>query len=523
MKVLIHKNSQTPLKVISTDSEEVELRSTSCTGAMWELARKYPEEIIGWSDESFEDQLMLQDWEKIFEHDLIMASYAVNSTFLPESIGYVDLLPFVNVNREVQFPTWLMSHDVGGIKGEVFLQFKDILGDESDLGYLLNSVAKIGQQNGLFCYSHPGLINLSVKEKPKALASAGNLFSFVSQHYTSSWTSVLLFCFQKYEKKYPVGAYLRSFLQKKKFNTAVDLSSFKPNPGEEVPDNSIDVIIPTLDRKDYLRQVLEDLSAQTLLPKNVIVVEQNPEEGSSSGLEDIISKEWPFKIIHVFIHKTGACKARNLALDEVESEWIFFADDDIRLEKDLLEKVIKESARYGISALNLNCRQSHEKTVFSKVKQWGSFGAGTSVVKTSFAKQCRFSEIFEYGFGEDADFGMQLRNNGCDIIYHPHLETLHLKAPVGGFRTKPVLPWEQGEVLPKPSPTLMAYAIKHYSQEQINGYKVSLALKFYNRQKIRNPLKYINDMRRRWKLSERWARKILTENSQRGSCPAHDD
>ena len=179
-----------------------------------------------------------------------------------------------------------------------------------------------------------------------------------------------------------------------------------------------------------------------------------------------------------------------------------------------------EASRYKISALNLNCRQPGEETVFQKVKQWGSFGAGTSVVKTSFAQQCRFLEVFEYGFGEDADFGMQLRTLGCDIMYHPALQTLHLKAPTGGFRKKPSLPWEQEAISPKPSPTLMAYAVKHYTPEQIKGYKVSLFLKFYSKQPIKNPLRYLHEMRKRWELSEKWAEKLLA-NINNTSKPAH--
>jgi hypothetical protein len=51
---------------------------------------------------------------------------------------------------------------------------------------------------------------------------------------------------------------------------------------------------------------------------------------------------------------------------------------------------------------------------------------------------------------EDSDFGMQLRNQGIDVLYLPEPK-IHLKAPVGGFRTKPKLAWENDEIQPKPS------------------------------------------------------------------------
>jgi GT2 family glycosyltransferase len=46
-----------------------------------------------------------------------------------------------------------------------------------------------------------------------------------------------------------------------------------------VGNKSIDVIIPTIGRKQYLYAVLQDC-AQTHLPVNVIIVEQNPQEDS---------------------------------------------------------------------------------------------------------------------------------------------------------------------------------------------------------------------------------------------------
>ena len=474
-----------------------------------ELAEKFPDEVIGWCEEAFQGNLAIEEWNRIFHHNLIMASYAVKTSFLPESIGYIDQLPFVNVNREVYYPTWQMSSDMGGITGKVLLRFKYLFEKISSFEYLLNSLAKTGQQNGLFCYSNPALTNEDIIANPVPGASFGQLFSFVFQHYTNFWTSVLLWCLWKHEKKFPFAAYLKSFSRDKMFGAEVDLSAFTPALSEKNNESSIDVIIPTLSRKEYLHQMLEDLKAQTFLPKNVIIVEQNPERGTQSQLADIIRNQWPFEIIHHFIHKTGACNARNLAINEVQSEWIFFADDDIRLQPDLVKKAMEEVMRYQISAVNINCKQPGEETVFHKVKQWGSFGAGTSIVKSSFAQQCRFSKVFEYGFGEDADFGMQLRNNGSDIIYHPQLQILHLKAPTGGFRKKQVLPWEQGKSLPKPSPTLMAYAMKHYTPEQLNGYKISLFLKFYGRQREKNPVKYLRQMRKRWKISEEWANMIL--------------
>jgi glycosyltransferase involved in cell wall biosynthesis len=505
MIILIHRNAQLIIKV-SKGETEIQISETSCTKAFWELAEKFPHEIIGWCEEKYSTDINIEQWSQIFHQDLIMTSYAVDNKFLPDSIGYIDQLPFVNVNRKVLYATWQMSHDVGGIKGETLLKFKSHFGDIKDFNYLLNSIAKIGQQNGLFCYSAPALVKQLSDTKPQITATLNQVFSFVYQYYNTIWISILFWCYWKYEKKFPIKSYAQAFLEKKFFLQKVDFSNIKVQ-SSQTPEksNSIDVIIPTMGRPKHLIQVLEDLKVQSLLPQKVIVVEQNADVNSNSELLEMHSKTWPFEIKHHFIHQTGACNARNIALEEVDADWIFFADDDIRFEQNLLDKVVTEMNRLGVSSINMNCKQKGEKTVFNKIKQWGSFGSGTSVVKSTFAKQLVFSPIYEHGYGEDVDFGMQLRQQGCDIIYHPEIEIIHLKAMMGGFRGKPVLAWEQEEPLPKPSPTLMAFARKYYSPQQFKGFKTSLFLKYYNKQEIKNPVGYIRNMRKRWEKSEEWS------------------
>ena len=103
---------------------------------------------------------------------------------------------------------------------------------------------------------------------------------------------------------------------------------------------------------------------------------------------------------------------------------------------------------------------------------------------------------------------MQLRNKGIDVLYSPEPEILHLKAPIGGFRTKPVLPWQNDIIQPKPSPTAMLYKVLHLNKEEINGYKTILFIKFYKLQSIKNPILYFLNFRKQWKQSEYWANQL---------------
>ncbi|MGM0932645.1 MAG: glycosyltransferase family 2 protein [Bacteroidota bacterium] len=526
MLLLIHQHAEKLVRV-RYKGDELEVEETDLCRLFWKLAEEYPEEIIAWCEEDFEDDLNTSTWSEIFHQDLIMASYGIKTDLFSEKIGYIDQLPFVNVNRKVHYPTWRMSTDVGGIKAKVLLQFREMFGQIKDFGFLLNSIAKLGQQNGLFCYSVPGLVKEaglrplpSRQAQPdngeglKSTASKEELFSFVQAHYKSVRLWLLFWCFVRYEKSFPIGAFITALFQNKYFKKNIDLSGIDLQSNRTGnPGTSIDVIIPTLGRKQYLLQVLDDLKVQSLLPKKVIIVEQNPDPDSQTELQELKTQSWPFEIVHQFTHKTGACFARNLALEKVDAEWVFFTDDDIRFGTDLLQKSLDELKRLGTVCLNINCKQEGEKTLFHKIKQWGSFGSGTSIVNAGFCKDLRFDEVFEYGFGEDKDYGMQLRNAGCDIIYHPEIEILHLKAPRGGFRELDLPPWEQDK--PKPSPTLMIYTKKYYTAEQLKGFKIELYLRYYSKQEIKNPFKYLKMMGKRWRKSKEWAEKMKQKVPQK--------
>lgn len=289
----------------------------------------------------------------------------------------------------------------------------------------------------------------------------------------------------------------------------LNLEVIKVRSSRKVVDKAtIDVIIPTIGRKAYLYDVLCDLRNQTHLPATVIIAEQNPLKDSISELDYLSNERWPFVIKHTFTHQPGACNARNLALEQVDNEWVFLADDDIRIQNDFLQKSLESINKFGVKAVSMSCLQQGEKQTYSTIFQWGSFGSGCSMVFADSLKHCKFNMGYEFGFGEDGDFGRQLRNQGIDVLFLPEPQILHLKAPMGGFRTKPILAWHSDPIQPKPSPTVMLYQILHNTQEQILGYKTILFFKYYKLQKIKNPIKYYRNFQKQWNSSVFWANEL---------------
>ncbi|MDO6758764.1 glycosyltransferase [Tamlana sp. 2_MG-2023] len=504
--IIVTHNNQQVLRVFSEAKQTVLDFSPkqSIIEVLYAFASQNPESLLVWQHESLAEQLDLDYIANIPAIHKKVLSFSSNA-FLPPQIGYVEQSPFIAVNKKVCYPTWQMSGQVGCIKASNLLQFQYVVND-TNFSYALCSIAKLAMPQGLWCYSDPKLVQSDVVISEE-MSSIKNLFKFVKQHYKSVWVGLLFLNLLIYEKQWTLFSVLGALSLKRR------LSKFKINdtPLElksSLEPPSIDVIIPTIGRANYLYNVLKDLTKQTVLPKKVIVVEQNPEPGDNTQLPFIQEEEWPFQIKHHFIQQTGVCNARNLALKSVTSEFVYLADDDNVFEANLIQNALNFIQVSGTSTLSMSYLQKDEIEKIETTVQWPTFGGGCSIISSELLKSVKFDLALEHGYGEDVDFGMQLRKAGADIIYHPNLKILHLKAPVGGFRTTFKQPWTEDALQPKPSPTVLYSMIKHQTKEQILGYKTLLFIKFYTKQSIKNPIKYHKVFKKRWTRSLYWVEKI---------------
>ena len=482
----------------------------SITQTIYDVSTTFPDVLIVWCDADYLDVLDVNAIPSLFHHRRILASYNPNANFyLQKQIGYVERSFYVKVNKKVTYPTWMMSSCVGGVHASVINTLSNDLKFDINFDYFINSLAKRAMVEGLFCYSEPKLLrgNFSATAEIKQ-GSIYETFKFVKQHYKWVWVFFLSLAYLVYEKKITLLPLIKSLFFKQLSTTfnleAIPIQSTKT----VITKHEIDVIIPTIGRKQYLYDVLKDLAAQTLLPKNVIIVEQNPLEGSVSELNYLNNQEWPFTIKHTFTQQLGVCNARNIALNQIESEWVFFADDDIRFNNVFFEESIKQIDVHGISVLIYSCLQPEQNQTHFNIHQTTVFGSGSSMVKSSVLNDLSFNIAYENGFGEDTEFGMQIRYTGHDVVFVPEIKIIHLKAPIGGYRTKVNHPWSEDTIVPKPSPTIQLLYQTYFTPEQLLGYKLLLGLRSYKNSDIKNPWTYITHYNKQWKRSQFWSYKL---------------
>ncbi|MBA3986939.1 MAG: glycosyltransferase family 2 protein, partial [Flavobacteriales bacterium] len=325
---------------------------------LFALAEFYPDELIIWCEETYKSELNVEQFPAIFHHQKMIHSFG-SIPYLNDSIGFVENSPFIKIQPEVQYPTWQLSAEVGGMYASILNAVNKEAPRDKNFNYFLVSLGKLLQPQGVFCYSNPNLL-LGSRSEIQNYSTTKELFQFVKQHYKFQWTFLLLFNCVYFKRQFPIFPFLKAMFYSRRKIKFLNLDNIPIESSNTLETNfSVDVVIPTMGRKSYLFDVLKDLANQTFLPENVIIIEQNPLQESESELEYINTESWPFTIKHTFIHQTGACNARNLGLKQVTSEWVFLADDDLRMEHNFLENVCVKVKDKQDSALTFSCLQKN--------------------------------------------------------------------------------------------------------------------------------------------------------------------
>lgn len=216
---------------------------------------------------------------------------------------------------------------------------------------------------------------------------------------------------------------------------------------------SISVIIPTKNRTEDLRSTLEDLVAQTRRPDEILIVDQTPIPSFEPGGVPIAVN---------YIHApdvSGAAVARNVAMDRAKGDIWVFLDDDVILEPQYIEEIVRAYAPEiaGVSGIITNysvpplSRRLFEKLfvrgAFSDDRQpiyWHAndlrfkgpqkvrqFGCGVMSFRADVVRTLRYDPNLTGGsLAEDIDFCARLPR-GSKLLIAPNARLIHKRSAVG--------------------------------------------------------------------------------------------
>ncbi len=126
----------------------------------------------------------------------------------------------------------------------------------------------------------------------------------------------------------------------------------------------VSICIPTYNRKEYLKQTLESVYAQTYGNLEVVVLDDGSTDGTG---EMLVESGWPLK--YAWQENKGDAAARNVLIGMAEGEYISFLDSDDMLFPDSIEMMVnaipndaKNTIIYGpYTAIDSDGKPQHRK------------------------------------------------------------------------------------------------------------------------------------------------------------------
>ena len=166
---------------------------------------------------------------------------------------------------------------------------------------------------------------------------------------------------------------------------------------------NISVVIPSYNRKEFLKRSIDSAINQTKKPFEIIVVD----DGSTDGTETMIKSDYDF-VKFIKQKNKGVSAARNIGIEVSIGEWICFLDSDDEWKKNKLEKQIiamKSNPGYKFSHSNeiwikngirINQKKKHKKyggDIFDKCLDMCRISPSSVMIdKTVFDEVGNFNE-----------------------------------------------------------------------------------------------------------------------------------
>jgi len=228
----------------------------------------------------------------------------------------------------------------------------------------------------------------------------------------------------------------------------------------------VSVIIPTLNRYEYLKDVLTDLEAQDYPNFELLVVDQ------SEPFQPAFYEEYKLALQLIHQEEKALWLARNTAIKRAKGDLLLLFDDDSRIDPDWITNHVKcldffnAEISSGISTSKVGDKVPEHYRFFRLSDQ---IDTGNVLIKRAvFKKNGLFDRQFEKQRMGDGEFGMRAHLAGYLNISNPFGHRLHLKVGTGGLRQ--MGSWDgfrpKKWLAPRPIPSVLYYFRKYYGNRR---------------------------------------------------------
>ncbi|MGY5352979.1 glycosyltransferase family 2 protein [Wenyingzhuangia sp. IMCC45533] len=295
-------------------------------------------------------------------------------------------------------------------------------------------------------------------------------YIFIKRNFSKLWV-LYVFFIRIFSFKNPVRE-LQGLLKTRKAERIVyksqiveykDYANFRSELIKANP--LISVIIPTLDRYEYLKDVLRDLENQSYKNIEVIIVDQTEDFNKD------FYQGWSLDLKFWYQKEKALWKARNEAIRASKGEYILLYDDDSLVDKDWIFHHLKTLDFFKAdisSGVSLSTVGDKIPENYSYLKISEQLDTGNVLLKKDvFRKIGLFDRQFEKQRMGDGEFGLRAFINGYKNISNPYAKRVHLKANKGGLRQMGA--WDafrtQKWLDPKPIPSVLYLYRKYFGKK----------------------------------------------------------
>lgn len=223
----------------------------------------------------------------------------------------------------------------------------------------------------------------------------------------------------------------------------------------------VSIIIPTYKRKQSVIRLLESLVTEMNGKYELIISEQIENNGH---VFKSFAKKHNMNLIYCFLQSViGTSAAKNEAVKNANGKYLVFFDDDVKVEKKIIENLTKNFKNPRIGAVcgrvitpGQSIEDTHDNV--GMITYFGRFTDGYSSkirqeIDTVIGCNCAWrAELFKKigGFDvqftgairEDSDISLRTIQEGYKVIFEPNALVYHLREPSGGGRkTEGRLAW----------------------------------------------------------------------------------
>lgn len=232
----------------------------------------------------------------------------------------------------------------------------------------------------------------------------------------------------------------------------------------------VSVVIPTLNRYQYLKDVLRDLENQTYKNFEVIVVDQ------TDDFKNEFYQGWNLDLKYWFQKEKALWKARNEAIKSAKGDFVLLYDDDSLIESDWIEEHLKCLDYFKAdlsSGVSLSVIGAEVPKNYSYFKWSEQLDTGNVLIKKEIFDAIGFFDLqFEKQRMGDGEYGLRCYLNGYKNISNYKAKRVHLKVSEGGLRQMGSWDgWRPKKIVgPRPVPSVLYLSRKYFGNKLTRFY-----------------------------------------------------